>query len=210
MPGDLTPAYVLEQLRAGGVLEAVRIACAGYPTRKRFLPFAQRYAPLLSHARRTELGLNPSSSNIDWDAMSDDALVDISKRVLYGAGLEGWQVGKTRVFLRAGQLAQLEGARGRVLSAAAVKIQSAWRAREIRQQYMASRRAAMRIQAAWRMVLAQREYQSIRRDAAAKKIQSVWKMHDVRSEYLRIKRYEETHQGTRVSWWYKSFSPLIQ
>ena len=28
-PGSLQPEYVLEQLRAGGVLEAVRIACAG-------------------------------------------------------------------------------------------------------------------------------------------------------------------------------------
>ena len=35
-PGCLEPNYVLEQLRAGGVLEAVRIACAGFPTRKAF------------------------------------------------------------------------------------------------------------------------------------------------------------------------------
>jgi len=35
-PGSLAPEYVLEQLRAGGVLEAVRIACAGFPTRKAF------------------------------------------------------------------------------------------------------------------------------------------------------------------------------
>ena len=35
-PGQLAPPYVLEQLRAGGVLEAVRIACAGFPTRKLF------------------------------------------------------------------------------------------------------------------------------------------------------------------------------
>lgn len=38
--GSLTPPYVLEQLRAGGVLEAVRIASAGFPTRKPF-----RYLP---------------------------------------------------------------------------------------------------------------------------------------------------------------------
>ena len=30
------PEYALEQLRAGGVLEAVRIASAGFPTRKAF------------------------------------------------------------------------------------------------------------------------------------------------------------------------------
>ena len=35
-PGSLSPSYALEQLRAGGVLEAVRIASAGFPTRKAF------------------------------------------------------------------------------------------------------------------------------------------------------------------------------
>ena len=47
-PGQLDPEYVLEQLRAGGVLEAVRIACAGFPTRKLF-----RYASIVS-IRRAE------------------------------------------------------------------------------------------------------------------------------------------------------------
>jgi len=37
------------------------------------------------------------------------------------------QIGKTRVFLRAGQLAQLEGARGRRLTASALIIQAAFR-----------------------------------------------------------------------------------
>ena len=50
-PGSLDPNYVLEQLRAGGVLEAVRIACAGFPTRKPFRPFAMRYNILLASGR---------------------------------------------------------------------------------------------------------------------------------------------------------------
>ena len=37
------------------------------------------------------------------------------------------QIGKTRVFLRAGQLAQLEGARGRRLTSSALIIQAAFR-----------------------------------------------------------------------------------
>ena len=50
-PGQLDPEYVLEQLRAGGVLEAVRIACAGFPTRKLFrcdppLPCHPKYSTL--------------------------------------------------------------------------------------------------------------------------------------------------------------------
>ena len=50
LPGALEPEYVLDQLRAGGVLEAVRIACAGFPTRKPFRPFVRRYGLLLADA----------------------------------------------------------------------------------------------------------------------------------------------------------------
>ena len=54
-PGQLDPEYVLEQLRAGGVLEAVRIACAGFPTRKLF-----RWAQLRSTGL---LGADASSAH---------------------------------------------------------------------------------------------------------------------------------------------------
>ena len=40
-------------------------------------------------------------------------LVTVCKHVLYTSGLEGWQLGRTRVFLRTGQLAQLEVGEGR-------------------------------------------------------------------------------------------------
>ena len=32
----------------------------------------------------------------------------MSRRILFASRLDGWQLGKSRVFLRAGQLAQLE------------------------------------------------------------------------------------------------------
>ena len=100
-PGNLTPNYVLEQLRAGGVLEAVRIACAGFPTRKAFRPFAIRYNILLASGRGAYRHLDP-------ETLQDDEAADISRKVLQAVKIMGWQLGKTRVFLRAGQLAQLE------------------------------------------------------------------------------------------------------
>ena len=100
-PGNLTPNYVLEQLRAGGVLEAVRIACAGYPTRKAFRPFAIRYNILLASGRGAYRHLNP-------ETLQEEEAADISRKVLQAVKVMGWQMGKTRVFLRAGQLAQLE------------------------------------------------------------------------------------------------------
>lgn len=41
---ELEPQMVLSQLRACGVLETIRISCAGYPTRWSFEEFAERWA----------------------------------------------------------------------------------------------------------------------------------------------------------------------
>lgn len=42
---EFEPQMVLSQLRACGVLETIRISCAGYPTRWSFEEFAERSAP---------------------------------------------------------------------------------------------------------------------------------------------------------------------
>ena len=43
-PWEFQPQQVLGQLRACGVLETIRISCAGYPTRWIYEEFAERYA----------------------------------------------------------------------------------------------------------------------------------------------------------------------
>lgn len=44
---EFTPSQVLGQLRACGVLETIRISCAGYPTRWTYEEFAERYVDLV-------------------------------------------------------------------------------------------------------------------------------------------------------------------
>ena len=175
-PGSLDLAYVLDQLRAGGVLEAVRIACAGFPTRKPFRAFVWRYGLLL-----------PASAHYDpgsLDDADDASVAALAARILDGAGLVGWQAGKTRVFLRAGQLATLEGARGRRLTQAVLVIQSAWRAREARRELATSRAAATRIAAAWRGHAARKARAAGARDDAARAIQAAWRARAERRVFL--------------------------
>lgn len=47
------PQQVLSQLRACGVLETIRISCAGYPSRWTFAEFASRYVPLVQSTTLT-------------------------------------------------------------------------------------------------------------------------------------------------------------
>ena len=82
-------------------MEAVRIACAGFPTRKAFRPFAIRYNILLASGRGAYRHLDP-------ETLQEEEAAEISRKVLQAVKIIGWQMGKTRVFLRAGQLAQLE------------------------------------------------------------------------------------------------------
>jgi myosin-5 len=45
-PGRFENQNVIQQLRCGGVLEAIRISCAGYPTRRTFYEFLDRFGML--------------------------------------------------------------------------------------------------------------------------------------------------------------------
>eukprot|EP00887_Chlorella_sp_A99_P002927 scaffold24.g2927.t1 len=186
-PGSLQPQYVLEQLRAGGVLEAVRIACAGFPTRKPMLQFAQRYALLLG---AKDIASLPQTRRgfVDFYALSDQQVADIVRRVLSASRMEGWQLGRTRAFLRAGQLAQLEGSRGRRLAAAAVRIQAAFRGLHARRELRAVRSAAVRIQSAWRGHRARALAAELRRQAAATRVQTTWRMHRARRAFVRARQ----------------------
>ncbi|KAG8487089.1 hypothetical protein CXB51_020641 [Gossypium anomalum] len=82
---------IMQQLRCGGVLEAIRISMAGYPTRKPFFEFINRFGLLCPEALE---------GNYDEKAAS--------QKILEKAGLEGFQhqqlsseVGLTKIFLRA-------------------------------------------------------------------------------------------------------------
>ena len=47
-PGMFSKASVTDQLRSGGVLEAIRMCSQGYPSRRAFFDFIDRFALLVS------------------------------------------------------------------------------------------------------------------------------------------------------------------
>lgn len=60
------------------------------------------------------------------------------------------QIGKTKVFLRAGQMAELDARRAEVLSNAAKTIQRRVRTHQARKQFIALRKATISVQSLWR------------------------------------------------------------
>ncbi|KAG6503601.1 hypothetical protein ZIOFF_035917 [Zingiber officinale] len=159
---------VLQQLRCGGVLEAIRISCAGYPTRRTFDEFVDRFgifAPDL---------LN-ESGNFDE--------VTVTKKLLEKVGLKGYQIGKTKVFLRAGQMAELDAHRSEVLGLSAKKIQRKVRSYLARKHFILLQKSAIQLQTACRGCNARQYYESMCRQAAALIIQAYFRMHLARKMY---------------------------
>ncbi|KAG0499460.1 hypothetical protein HPP92_004151 [Vanilla planifolia] len=87
---------VLHQLRCGGVLEAVRISLAGYPTRRTYSEFVDRFGILASEHK---------------DQRLDEKT--LTERILRKLQFKNFQLGKSKVFLRAGQIAILDARRMR-------------------------------------------------------------------------------------------------
>ncbi|KAL2599188.1 hypothetical protein AAZX31_10G039700 [Glycine max] len=160
---------VLQQLRCGGVMEAIRISCAGYPTRKTFDEFADRFGLLAPEA---------------LDGSSDE--VTTCKKILEKVGLKGYQIGKTKVFLRAGQMADLDTRRSEVLGKSASIIQRKVRTYLARRSFFLIRLSAIQIQAACRGQLAQQVYEGLRREASSLMIQRYFRMHVARKAYKEL------------------------
>ncbi|CAA7394841.1 unnamed protein product [Spirodela intermedia] len=144
---------VLSQLRCGGVLEAIRISCAGYPTKRTFDEFLDRFGMLAPDV------LDGSDEKSACAAICDRM------------GLKGYQIGKTKVFLRAGQMAELDARRIEILANAAKLIQRQIQTHLTRKQFVILRKAAIQFQKLRRAVLARKLYEQMRREDASVKIQ---------------------------------------
>ncbi|KAJ4885060.1 Myosin-16 [Raphanus sativus] len=171
-------ANVLHQLRSGGVLEAIRVKCAGYPTNRTFIEFLNRF-----------IILAPEILKGEYEA-------DVAcKWILEKKGLTGYQIGKSKVFLRAGQMAELDAHRTRVLGEAARMIQGQVRTRLTRERYVLMRRASVQIQANWRRNIAGNICRHMRREEAAIKIQKNLRRQVAKKEYGKTKSSAVTLQS---------------
>ncbi|CAL9100420.1 unnamed protein product [Musa acuminata var. zebrina] len=168
-PAIFENSNVIQQLRCGGVLEAIRISCAGYPTRRTFYEFLLRFGLLAPEF---------------LEGNYDDKIA--CQKILDKMGLKGYQLGKTKVFLRAGQMAELDARRAEILGRAARTIQRQIRTYIARKEFRVLRQASIRLQALWRGRLACKLFEHMRREAAAVKIQKNLHCYFARKSYATL------------------------
>ncbi|KAK3044967.1 hypothetical protein LTS18_014917, partial [Coniosporium uncinatum] len=108
-PKQFSAPLVLDQLRCNGVLEGIRIARTGFPNRLPFAEFRSRYEVLCNNLPKGYLEGQVAAS-IMLERLNMD-------RSFY-------RVGITKVFFRAGVLAELEERRDALISEIMAKFQS--------------------------------------------------------------------------------------
>ena len=122
-PKQFCAPLVLDQLRCNGVLEGIRIARTGFPNRLPFSEFRHRYEVLCQNMPKGYLD-GKSATQIILEKLDLD-------KALY-------RVGRTKVFFRAGVLAELEEQRDTLIRAIMSRFQSI--ARGFTQRRIANKR----------------------------------------------------------------------
>lgn len=148
---EFEPPMVLGQLRACGVLETIRISCAGYPSRWTFDEFVQRYYMLVRSP--------------DWNHDTKELCSLILQATIHEA--DKYQVGLTKIFFRAGMLAYLEKLRADRLNECVTLIQKNMLRHMHQKRYVDLRRSTVLLQSAWRVKVARMQLQRLRNERAA-------------------------------------------
>ncbi|XP_055087475.1 unconventional myosin-Vb isoform X2 [Periophthalmus magnuspinnatus] len=170
----------VQQLRACGVLETIRISAAGYPSRWTYPDFFSRYRVLMKKSDLAIADKKVSCKNLLETLIKDPDM---------------FQFGKSKIFFRAGQVAYLEKLRADKFRAACIKIQKTVRGWLGRVRYKKIRKSAILIQRYGRGYLARRYAEYLRLTRAAIICQKQYRMVRERRAFLRVRRAVVTIQA---------------
>ncbi|DBA02384.1 TPA: hypothetical protein N0F65_007203 [Lagenidium giganteum] len=173
-PQGWNASLILNQLIYLGVMETVRIRRSGYPVRRLFAEFYQKYEIL---TRKSKISKEKRSK------MTDRELCEI---ILQKLERENWQLGHKKVFMRDGQLRILDNEARKITSEAAVTIQKHARRVMQRRAYLETRRKIIKAQAMVRMHLAKVMFQRMRRRITL--LNAVARQFVQRRKYLRLRK----------------------
>ncbi|XP_054632722.1 unconventional myosin-Va-like isoform X2 [Dunckerocampus dactyliophorus] len=170
-PFSLDPLRAVQQLRACGILETIRISAAGFPSRWTYQEFFSRYRVLMKQK----------------DVLPDrkETCRNVLKKLIQDQNL--YKFGKNKIFFRAGQVAYLEKLRSEQLRRACVCIQKTIRCWLARKKYLRMKQSAITIQRHVRGHQARCYLHFLRRTRAAVVIQRNVRMWSARRSYQKLR-----------------------
>uniref|UniRef100_A0A674HNA2 Myosin VB n=1 Tax=Taeniopygia guttata TaxID=59729 RepID=A0A674HNA2_TAEGU len=184
LPFKFDPKRAVQQLRACGVLETIRISAAGFPSRWSYTDFFNRYRVLMS-----KRDLSKNDKKQICQTLLEELIKDPDK----------FQFGRTKIFFRAGQVAYLEKLRADKFRAATIMIQKTVRGWLERTRFRRLRRATLTLQCYTRGHLARRWAFLAQllgwRTRAAIILQKQYRMLRMRRAFLRVRSAALTIQA---------------
>ena len=150
---------VLRQLRCNGVLAALDMRRAGFPTRILYKEFCERYHVLVKSnqdsERRRSSGSIGRSYKKNWKKVAESIL---SNEIVEAADIKGsTRLGITRIFFRSGVLAILDTVKETAMRARIIHLQAFFRGRVARTRFAQTVASVMVCQRLLRGYLARRE-----------------------------------------------------
>eukprot|EP00917_Polyrhabdina_sp_WS-2016_P014073 GHVP01030696.1.p1 GENE.GHVP01030696.1~~GHVP01030696.1.p1 ORF type:complete len:994 (-),score=202.52 GHVP01030696.1:71-3052(-) len=161
---------VVEQLRYGGVLQAVQVSRAGYPIRLGHKDFCLDYHHLCKNTKL--ITKDPpngwgSHAHTVAKALSEDLKIPKPKH-----SIESFAVGKTMVFLKHEAFEILSNAKAVKQTEMSIRIQSIWKRCVEQRKYAGLKIATQTMQNCYRKCVATRKVENLRRQKAALVIQN--------------------------------------
>uniref|UniRef100_A0A336N0D5 CSON007507 protein n=1 Tax=Culicoides sonorensis TaxID=179676 RepID=A0A336N0D5_CULSO len=174
-PFKWEPQKIVQQLRACGVLETVRISAAGFPSRWSYERFYERYHLLCKQVDMISL---------DWNIQK------ISEKIVLNwiKDEERYRFGKTQIFFRAGQVAYLEQVRSDLRKRSIIIVQAHIRRFIYERKYQRLRKIAIGLQRFGRGWIARQKAKEKRQTRAAITIQRYFRGWIHRNRFLAIRR----------------------
>ncbi|KAI5716863.1 hypothetical protein M8J76_013607 [Diaphorina citri] len=210
-PNDTKRAFefnahrTMQQLRACGVLETIRISAAGFPSRWTYGEFYNRYRVLCGNLKQyntavhsmNEIGEHIVTSSIakaqflafllfNHLPLQLSYLSPYQRKVL-AKDCDKYKFGKTKIFFRSGQVAYLEKLRAEKLKRCCIVIQKNVRCFLVRKKYLSILKSVATLQRWTRGYMARRLVLHMRRTRAAVRIQSAVRAFIRRRQYLRLR-----------------------
>ncbi|XP_043980326.1 unconventional myosin-Vc isoform X2 [Gambusia affinis] len=188
LPFEYDSGRVVQQLRACGVLETIRISAQSYPSRWTYIEFYSRYSILMSHVEADFNDKKQTCKNVLQRLIQDS---------------NQYKFGRTKIFFRAGQVAYLEKLRLDRLRGACVTIQKHVRGWSCRRKYLRIREAAIILQQYIRGKRTIRKTvtaETLKQGWAAVVIQRHWRGYCMRQIYHVVQMASITIQAFTRGW----------
>lgn len=217
-PDDFDRPSVNEQLRYGGVLQAVQVSRAGYPIRLKHAECAASYLVLLQKAAAESAPAN--AALVKYNSASDakvkaeillkflDSYLPITRPALQPETVP-WAVGSTLCFFKQEAYESLSTARLKLRGRAATCIQAQWRCFISRRNFLQDLQRVIKAQAFARGKLAKLTARRLREKRAIVKVQKLVRGFLVRRRITKDKRCIITLQSVlRTFTAVRNYGPL--